>query len=1032
MSILGVEWIGRCSHLICAASISVVILLAATASAEEPAEKFLNALREAGYHDVALEYLTEIESNQNLTPEFREALPFEKANTLIKSVATLRDAKEWERRLDDAQGLLEQAASNAVTPELKSKSRSYQGELLYLRARSYTNQITRDAERLTASERNKLATQARTQLNKAVTAFEEAKTLLAEVLKGFQVDPNDPRFSESRLRSLRKKFTNIRIKSPKIVEELADTYPESDPQYKVLLKKAIDGYTEIWNKYRSYDAGYYARYYSARCHFKLKEYPNAINNIQDALSGANNPTTRQLKPLSLALLADCWTATDPYPHDEVIALFGPEIERMDRRKLREPNNQRLQLELARAYHVKAEELKKAGQAAKSKSFAGKAAKIVKAIARVPSIHRERAKKFIAAWNISMNAEEPEIEKVKIDTFADAKRTGTDATVELQTLVADNLTIKRRLRSAKTADEKLAVQAELDGANDVLNSKGRRALAIFDRALKLTDDKTPRSEINNIHYLRSYCYFAMGRLLESSVISEYMLETYPTIEGSRQASGLLVQSLKLMLDKIQEQEKQEEYQRVAKLSDEVIARYPGSKEAVLAAKTVTQLALVERDFDRAIKYFETVPTSSDSYGELSIKVGRAAWFDYLGLREVLQSTPEKADKETMQRRLGQAKDYLAKGVQSQDNKVTYAAALGALFLIDVQLEAGDTAAAIKQLDSDALAPIDLVKQKHPAILRNPQANAFIGKTYKTAIKVYLAAMRENPGETVWVDRAQGVMAAMRENAQRSNDPKVKNNVDAIYRRIASELKQQFATINQAAEQDRYVDSLTQFLNTIQTDTRDPDTARWAGSTLIEIADVLAMRGDRKEKASGLFQQGLTALNSAKKLGVKDPAKIREIERLSAIALRGAGNYEKAVEKLKTLLKQNTRDLRLQMDAVETLQAWGIQTKRANALAEALQGVQYVDEKDNRRKALIWGWEQLVKSLKDNPKLKQSYYKSLFGMIQARYEHGVITDKIATRKSALTLLTRARKRDKELGGPAWKAKLDALESEIEKSL
>ena len=183
---------------------------------------------------------------------------------------------------------------------------------------------------------------------------------------------------------------------------------------------------------------------------------------------------------------------------------------------------------------------------------------------------------------------------------------------------------------------------------------------------------------------------------------------------------------------------------------------------------------------------------------------------------------------------------------------------------------------------------------------------------------------------------------------------------------------------------------------------------------------------------MFQQGLTALTSAKKLGLKEPAKLRETERLSAIALRGAGNYEKAVEKLSGLLKQNTRDLRLQMDAVETLQAWGIQTKRANALAEALQGTQYRDEKDNRQKALIWGWEQLVTATKSNPKLEQHYYKSLFGMIQARYEYGVITDKKGARQSALTLLTRARKRDKELGGPAWRAKLDALESEIKKSL
>ena len=110
----------------------LLLTIPSPGQAEEPAERFLNALRSAGYYDIALEYLTEIESSSSLTPEFKEALPFEKANTLIKSVTTLRDTKEWERRLDDAQGLLEQAATIAVTPELKSKARSYQGELLSL------------------------------------------------------------------------------------------------------------------------------------------------------------------------------------------------------------------------------------------------------------------------------------------------------------------------------------------------------------------------------------------------------------------------------------------------------------------------------------------------------------------------------------------------------------------------------------------------------------------------------------------------------------------------------------------------------------------------------------------------------------------------------------------------------------------------------------------------------------------------------------------------------------------------------------
>lgn len=1016
----------------------LLLTIPSPGQAEEPAERFLNALRSAGYYDIALEYLTEIESSSSLTPEFKEALPFEKANTLIKSVTTLRDTKEWERRLDDAQGLLEQAATTAVTPELKSKARSYQGELRYSRAKSYTNQIQRNGDRLTKTEREKLAATAREQLNKAVESFEEAKTLLREVLGGFQVDPNDPRFSESRLKSLRKRFTNIRIKSPKIVEELADTYTANDPKYKELLTKAIKGYTEIWEKYRSYDAGYFARYYSARCHYKLGEYSNAINNVRDAMSGSGNAATRSLKPLSLALLADCWSETKPYPYDEVIANFAPYVKKLDRRKVNLPDNLRLRLELAKAYHAKAKVLWEAGDKGKANSLEQDANKIVKEIARKPSVHRTAAKKLASEWNLSLKADPTVVAPVvRIETFADAKQAGTDATVELQTLVEDVVTLKRNVRAAKSEDQKAAAQAELDEANREIKTKGFGALAILDQSLGLTDAQTPQAETNNIHYLRSFCYFAMSRYLECSVISEYMLEKYPTIEGTRQASGLLIQSLNLSLDKTADgAEKTEEIARITKLGDEVISRFPGSKESILAAKTITQLALADSDYENAIKYFETVPTSSTSYGGLSIKVGRAAWFDYLGLREVAANTPESADAALTKRRLEQAKTYLEKGVQAQGENVTYAAALGALYLIDVHLELKDVDAAVKQLETESIAPIDLVKQKHPAIIGTSVADAFVAKTYKTSIKVYLAALRENPNQSIWIDKSQLIMQAMRENAQRSNDPKVKKNVDGIYRKIASELKRQFATITDPTEQDKYVENLTQFLRTIQNDTDDPDMARWAGSTLIEIADVLALRGGtsraQQKQMTELFQQGLAALSNSKKLGLKDPAKLADVQRLTALAKRGIGKYEEALTIIKDLLKKNPRDVRLQLDAVDTLQTWGSQTKRSRAFAEALMGAERVKNKDNRTVNLIWGWEQLTQSLKGNPKLEQAYYKSLFGLIEARFEYGVIEDNLKARKAALKVLNKARERDTELGGPSWKSKLEALESKIKKSL
>ena len=98
------------TFLICLSCIEV-------APADEPAERFLQALRENGYYDIALDYLESISDSPAVSDDFKKILPFEKAETLIKSTADIRNIDEWEKRLDEAQNLLAQSAKLADTPE---------------------------------------------------------------------------------------------------------------------------------------------------------------------------------------------------------------------------------------------------------------------------------------------------------------------------------------------------------------------------------------------------------------------------------------------------------------------------------------------------------------------------------------------------------------------------------------------------------------------------------------------------------------------------------------------------------------------------------------------------------------------------------------------------------------------------------------------------------------------------------------------------------------------------------------------------
>ena len=74
--------------------------------AEEPCQKFLDELRDKGYYDIASEYLADMQTNPLAPPAFRQRIPLEQVDTLIRSTSVVRDPKVVEQRLDEAQKLL--------------------------------------------------------------------------------------------------------------------------------------------------------------------------------------------------------------------------------------------------------------------------------------------------------------------------------------------------------------------------------------------------------------------------------------------------------------------------------------------------------------------------------------------------------------------------------------------------------------------------------------------------------------------------------------------------------------------------------------------------------------------------------------------------------------------------------------------------------------------------------------------------------------------------------------------------------------
>ncbi len=1022
-------WPGRWMGAIVAWCLSLAVTLGPSSGlGEEPAEKFLEALRENGYFDIALVYLESLENNPAVSAEFRRILPLERAETLIKSTSMLRNIDEWEARLDEAQKLLGQAAQWSDSPDLQSRALRYQGNLLYRRARVYLNRAEDD--RLTESEREPLVNQARELLEQSRQTYATAQQVVADLIRNYRIDPDDPE-SESRLRQYRSTFTKIRIQQPLIDELLADTYPAGSEKQRELLTRAAAGYAELWDKYYRYAAGLDSCLFAARTYYKLGDYNRAISYVQEILSLSDSTALRNLKRSALVLAADIWSKTDPYPVDEVIANFEPYVARLNRVEQRHPDWQRVQLELARALYTKAQQLQESdpgGNTGRIKNLNRDAARLIKALARMPGDLRDEAQKLAEQWNLATTVVETDTST--IESFVDARQKGIDLVVEVESQLADVEALRRQLALATSEEDKSRLQAELDDAVEELRALAGQALEVFELALKLVDDGTVREDINNVRYLQAVCHFAIGNYFETAVIGEFLLEKYPNVNGTRQAAGLVIKALARLHDQIRESFQPYVRTRLEQVSQRVLERWPGSSEAIDAASTLARLAMADSDLAAAESYLKMIPDDSEAFVQLAVRLGRAYWVQ---AKQKLAAGDADNDAAEAAQLLDKAHRLLKQAIsKASPERLDYETALGALLLVDAMLEQGEVDEAIEQLELAAIAPLDLVKQKHPAIVESPGADLFFRETYKIAVKAYLAALNRHPEDTTWLAKAQGVIQQMREDAEQSDDPQAEKRVIAIYQLIARELKNQFDAIRDLNQRKAFAANLAKFLDAIARQSNEPRTILWAGATLMSVADTLAAQAT-PDDAKPLYVQAVQSFDRVEKIGLKDPALLNELVRQRAIAKRGLGQYEEAMQDFISLLKENPNNLTIQLDAAQTLQMWGIRGKRSKALAEAMSGTEKVrDEKTRRTTNLVWGWIYMVRALRDKPQFVEPYYEALYHLIEARLEYGILENNERAKQAALKELQNARRRDPNLGTPEWKRRFDALEKRIQQNL
>src|SRR5436190_1664479 len=202
------------------AVLCVNILAPLAATAHEPAQAFLDALREHNYFDVALDYLAGAENNPALPDSFKETILYEKGTTLVQGARLQRDSALREQQLDEAQKVLNEFIKAKPQHLYTVAARSQIGNVLIERARSRVEK----AHKLTAAEKQPLLKQARDlyeEASKALTSLVEELRAKLKTYPATLDEKKDAKQVEERDR-FRQDFLQAQILAAHAREEMAD------------------------------------------------------------------------------------------------------------------------------------------------------------------------------------------------------------------------------------------------------------------------------------------------------------------------------------------------------------------------------------------------------------------------------------------------------------------------------------------------------------------------------------------------------------------------------------------------------------------------------------------------------------------------------------------------------------------------------------------------------------------------------------------------------------------------------------------
>lgn len=919
-----------------------------TARAADDTAQFLDAMRNRGYFDIALEYLDSVGGSGVASDEFKARVPYERGMTLIGKWRRSASSAERARLANQIESELNNFAKANPDSPLAGDAKMQLGQMM-LESASRTLYNLRQRPQA-ASREAELRAEAFQGFRAARKAFSDVEASITASLAKFPktLDPKTQSAEIDRRRDFREQLGVVRVLRSFTLLESAEALGKDHADYVKTNEQAAAEFQEHYDKYGTYMLAAQSRVYQGQCYLNVGKLKEASGCFEDVIvSWGEAPNARAVVTKAHAYQAECYIIEKKY--QDVVTKQGAWLAKAERGEVREPEWIRLKYQVAEA-----KRLLSAGDGVKDatrKKLVGEARDLYGAVALIPGEYQKRAQERLGELG---GAEDSAIAP---KTFDEALQAAKEA------IVSTNSAKQAFDEAKKGGEDTAAIAQQLD---EGIRS-GTRHLQL---ALALVDDDTPLAKVNEVRRLLSGLFWQDEQYYRAAVLASFLARRYPEDPSSASAAQVALASYqKLYQGAVKDGDSEAgrpEAERLKDLAGFITRRWSKHPLADTAFSVLLNFSINERRYNVALELVKELEQERQPY--FTARIANAMW------EAQLKAMVEDGDSPERQQLRQQSIQLLKQTYEplKQDRAAANALAATSLYLTQALLDDGDYVSAIRVLEDPKGGPLALAKTSNPIASRP----VYVVEAYKCALRAYVSVV---PPQS---DKALEAMASLEEAVGKTDGGGDK--LTKVYLGLGLQLQKQIEQLQQAGNTEealRVGQAFVAFLDKLnERGTSDPTIARWIAQTYYKLAEGLegdtAAETDRKSyytKARDAFK-GLIDT-------VKEPKVKLALQMQYAQSLRKLGDYQQAMALFEEVLTEKEMLLDLQKAAAYTLQEWG--ATNPSKFDEAIRGTGATNE---RGKHVVWGWSYLgsvaSQVMRTKPEFRPLFYECWLNQARIR--------------------------------------------------